>query len=98
MAAGTRVPAVTGNFQGVEKVNRLDYIKYDQLSMNSQANFKAMFLEITKEMLEELPDGRSRDLALDRLEEAYCWVGKSIRDWQISRELFAAESPARGPS
>lgn len=64
--------------------SRFDHVTYDFLSRLLQAKFKERFNCISAEV-EKLPDGRSRQHAIDRLEEAYMWVGKAIRDGQLNR-------------
>lgn len=36
-------------------------------------------------MIESLPPGRAKALAVTKLEECYMWIGKAIRDEQIAR-------------
>lgn len=71
--------------------NRFDYVKYDGHAINLQEAVKKSVQE-----LETLVDcvganfhpgasARSRALAITKLEEAYMWIGKAIRDDQIAR-------------
>jgi len=64
--------------------NRFDYVKYDQESERLQSNAKALMVDAVK-MINQIPDGRAKSLALTKLEEAYMWIGKAIRDEQIQR-------------
>jgi hypothetical protein len=64
--------------------NRFDYVAYDNLSKEIQGDFKQDFMGLERR-IENLIDGRSRELAVTALEEAYMWVGKAIRDDQIIR-------------
>lgn len=71
------------------------YIKYDEESVTLQEEFKKMFedLEVT---VSTLKPGRARSLVSTKLEEAYMWVGKSIRDSQIERTGTLDHRPGRG--
>lgn len=60
-------------------MSRYDYVKYDQLAMDLQQAFKQQFLD-PEESLKSLPNGRAKSLAHTKLEEAYMWIGKAIRD------------------
>lgn len=64
---------------------RFDYVKYDEKATEAQAIFKTEF-----EKLESLTDGlvgegRAKALVFTKLEEAYMWIGKAIRDDQVKR-------------
>lgn len=65
-------------------MNRLDYVKYDEGAYKVQEYFKLRFNEIIV-ILEEMGASRSQSLALTKLEEAYMWIGKAIRDDQLRR-------------
>jgi hypothetical protein len=67
------------------KMSDFDYIKYDGEAHKLQLQFKSMFQSL-KAKVEELPHGRAKSLVCTKLEEAYMWVGKAIRDHQIERE------------
>lgn len=67
-------------------MSRFDYIKYDEFSLEAQMQLKKKFIEIEKEVEEYLPNGREKSLVLTKLEEAYAWCGKAIRNAQILRE------------
>lgn len=62
-----------------------DYVEYDQESEATQILFKRRFVDLHKDIETYLKQGRARSLVLTKLEEAYMWVGKSIRDEQILR-------------
>jgi hypothetical protein len=67
-------------------MSRFDYVKYDDDACNAQADLKSGFqvLEATVERL--FPVGsRSKALVLTKLEEAYMWCSKQIRDDLIAR-------------
>lgn len=65
-------------------MSRFDYIRYDEQAFTAQevAKKKCTSLE---SMIETLPNGRAKSLALTKLEECYMWIGKAIRDNQIER-------------
>ena len=65
--------------------NRFQYVKYDDRAMEYQSIFKAAFEEV-EAMVDKLEDGRAKALVYTKLEEAYMWVGKSIRDSQIKAQ------------
>ena len=64
--------------------NRFDYVKYDEQAQKQQECFKQKFQDLEK-IAEGLKPGRAQSLVLTKLEEAYMWVGKAIRDDQIAR-------------
>lgn len=66
-------------------MSRLDYVKYDERAQVMQAAFKAEF-ETVLARVEQIKDCRAKSLALTKIEEAYMWVGKAIRDDQVQRE------------
>jgi len=73
---------------------RFDYVKYDQHAADMQGRFKQAFLDM-EGLVGELGDGRAKSLVLTKLEEAYMWVGKAIRDDQIARGGDATDEPHR---
>lgn len=77
---------------------RFDYVKYDEQSIADQLKFKAEF-EMLAAMAETfLPKGRHQALVLTKLEEAYMWVGKAIRDHQFTRMETVEPQESRGNS
>lgn len=63
---------------------RFSYVKYDQKHTEIQEAFKAKF-EYLEGMVDDLlANGRAKALVHTKLEEAYMWVGKAIRDDQIA--------------
>lgn len=66
-------------------MGRFDYVQYDEKSQQQQQNFKDAFTDIDT-LMDLIPEGRAKSLALTKLEEAYMWVGKAIRDEQIKRK------------
>lgn len=74
--------------------NRFSYVRYDEQAQKTQADFKADF-EALEKKIEVLADGRAKVLVLTKLEEAYMWIGKSVRDDQIKRTGKVDEQPER---
>lgn len=70
-------------------MNRFDYVQYDQQSIDEQAKLKSAFIDLEKQITAVLPAGRATSLVVTKLEEAYMWIGKGIRDKQYG-------DPARG--
>lgn len=66
-------------------MSRFDYVKYDDRAVNDQEAFKDLFLALEDNVTARLKPGRAQSLVLTKLEEAYMWIGKSIRDAQIER-------------
>ena len=64
-------------------MGRFNYIKYDEPSMKVQQEFKTLFEAIESRVDTMLADGRAKSLVYTALEEAYMWVGKSVRDTQV---------------
>lgn len=66
-------------------MSRFDYVKYDEKAAEMQSNFKDDFEALERAVVANLKPGRASSLVLTKLEEAYMWVGKAIRDEQIVR-------------
>lgn len=70
-------------------MGRFAYIAYDEIAQKDQQELKGMMesLEHRVDSIEPLsPDaGRSKALIYTKLEEAYMWMGKLIRDNQVYR-------------
>lgn len=77
-------------------MSRLDYVKYDTAAVAAQAQFKDAF-EAVISLVQSHPAGGSEQaqFALVRLEEAYMWVGKMIRDDQVVRNGSATPQEER---
>lgn len=73
---------------------RFNYVQYDEQSARLQKIFKEILdhLDVSVNLLE---DGRAKSLVLTKLEEAYMWIGKSIRDSQIKRNGSAPSQEQR---
>jgi hypothetical protein len=76
-------------------MTRFDYVKYDQVAQDTQNLLKNMFQGI-ETVLSGLGNNRATSLAATKLEEAYMWVGKAIRDDQIKRNGSADLQEQRG--
>lgn len=74
---------------------RFDYVKYDEDATRVQEGFKSLFSEIEVFANAALKDGRAKALLMTKLEEAYMWTGKAIRDEMISRIPQTAHVPER---
>lgn len=64
---------------------RFDYVEYDSESKE----LNALLIEVMRTaetVLNQLPEGRARALALTKLEESCMWGGKAIRDGQVQRQ------------
>ncbi len=75
-------------------MGRFDYVKYDEQATKTQQEFKEVFEALENDVNERLEDGRAKALVLTKLEEAYMWIGKSIRDTQVAKRA-AEEQPER---
>lgn len=73
---------------------RFNYVPYDQEAHDQQQQLKAAF-EALEALINGLSDGRAKSLVYTKLEEAYMWCGKAIRDDQISRETLGSAHPHR---
>jgi hypothetical protein len=81
--------------------SRFDYVRYDDHAVTCQNHFKEQCARLEHniealgrslppmkgdEALKQLASlGRSRSMALTKLEELYMWIGKALRDEQILR-------------
>ena len=76
--------------------NRFDYVKYDEIAATQQLGAKNLFTGLDEYVEQQLKGGRSKSLVLTKLEEAYMWIGKAIRDDQIARNGSAPLQESRG--
>ena len=70
-------------------MSRFGYIAYDDLATSKSGAVRAAMQEVETLLLQHLPESRPRSLALTKLEEAFMWIGKAIRDDQLERESAA---------
>lgn len=66
-------------------MSRFDYVKYDDQAIKDQAAFKQEFETLSVAVEVSLKSPRAKALVQTKLEEAYMWIGKAIRDDQIVR-------------
>lgn len=78
--------------------NRFDYVLYDKKATQDQQAFKMLFQAIEHGAEERLSPGRAKSIIMTKLEEAYMWVGKAIRDDLIARDDGADSQEERGDS
>ena len=79
-------------------MSRFDYVQYDKSHTEVQLDFKKRMIELEgciKRLAEGLPDDRPTNLALDKLEECYMWIGKAVRDDQVAMNGDAKDQPHR---
>lgn len=79
-------------------MNRFDYVQYDPKAKETQAKFKEKFQEIEKLADETIESPRAKALVHTKLEEAYAWIGKGIRDDQVKRNGVAPAQEERSAS
>lgn len=61
--------------------DRYEHIEFSVFQHNLHLKFRSLFKTIEKE-LDHIAPGRARSIVLTKIEEAYMWVGKAIRDEQ----------------
>lgn len=64
---------------------RFDYVKYDDKATATHAALKEAFLRMEGLVETRLEAGRAKALIMTKLEEAFMWVGKAIRDEQVGK-------------
>lgn len=69
----------------MKTLNRFDYIQYDEKGNNDQATFKQAFQALENQVNSLLVSERAKALVFTKLEEAYLWIGKALRDDQFVR-------------
>ena len=74
---------------------RFNYVKYDEESVQAQNELKTQFENLETAVNCLLLECRAKALVMTKLEEAYMWCGKAIRDKQIARNGSAEEQPER---
>lgn len=67
-------------------MTRFDYVEYDGPAASKSGAIRLAVEEVEKQLLLNLPESRPRSLALTKLEEAFMWAGKAIRDEKLERE------------
>ncbi len=89
--------------KGIQMENKIgtgtfDYVAYDGAATEVQALFKSTFQQIHADVDIQLKSPRAKSLVKTKLEEAYMWVGKAIRDDQITRNGSAPLQESRNNS
>lgn len=79
-------------------MNRYDYVKYDNNSAALQEAFKVAFKNLESQVDSGIESPRAKALVHTKLEEAYMWIGKGIRDDQFKRNGTAPLEEARSAS
>lgn len=77
-------------------MSRFDYVKYDDIALTQQTEIKEKMLDLEVFINTHLDSPRAKALILTKLEEAYAWCGKAIRDDQIARNGAADLQEERG--
>ena len=62
-------------------MSRFEFIKYDDARTKKQKHYNDQFRDLER-LVEQVTDTRTRSMILTKLEEAYLWVGKALRDEQ----------------
>lgn len=76
--------------------SRFNYVRYDRDHAELQELFKAHCMKIETLIEDSFTPTRAKMLALTKLEEAYMWIGKAVRDRQIERGGSAEHIAERG--
>ena len=74
---------------------RFNYVKYDNQASDVQEKFKEVCENLESMIEYSLESPRAKALALTKLEEFYMWVGKAVRDDQITRGGDATHTAER---
>lgn len=77
--------------------NRFDYVKYDDQANGLQAEFKNTFMKLEDTVNSGIKSPRAKALVHTKLEEAYMWIGKGIRDDQVERNKDTELNEVRDP-
>jgi len=77
--------------------SRFDYVAYDEVAKVQQEHSKELVSKV-EEMIHCLKSPRAKALAFTKLEETYMWMGKAIRDDQITRNGSAPLQEERSNS
>lgn len=75
---------------------RFDYVAYDDKATQTQASAKSLATTFENFIEQNIKSPRAKALALTNLEEVYMWIGKAIRDDQITRNGAAPLQEGRG--
>lgn len=71
-------------------MSRFDYIAYDEIASHNQAVLKKAFIDLEVLVDHAIAEPcRAKSLIMTKLEEAYMWCGKAIRDDQLRRHIVS---------
>jgi len=73
---------------------RFDYVKFDEEATTEISSLKNKFIDL-EAAVDQWPSSRAKSLVLTKLEEAYMWCGKEIRDRQIKRDETTEQTEER---
>jgi hypothetical protein len=73
-------------------VSRFDYVTYDEKAQQESLEAKDLVTNLENFIETELGGGREQALALTKLEECFMWIGKAIRNKQISLNFSNQET------
>lgn len=79
------------------KSKRFDYVKYDSISGVTQQQGKKLVEQLESYIESAINCPRSKATALTKLEEVYMWIGKGVRNDQITRNGNAELDETRAP-
>jgi hypothetical protein len=87
--------AVPEKHSPIPEGGRFDYVRYDDKAAQDQALLKGAFMGLESLVNKTLGQSRPASLVMTKLEEAYMWCGKAIRDAQLARGGDSADQPKR---
>ena len=67
-------------------MSRFDNVQFDQDAQKLYTFFLSLFKEVDDAIGNLLPEGRSKAVAVTKLEESAMWVFKAVRDDQWRRQ------------
>lgn len=79
-------------------MNRFDYVRYDAAAHAASDEMKQAFIAVETAVEAKLAAGRAKALVMTKLEEAFMWVGKAIRDEQVAKRGAELEAPPPAPA
>lgn len=77
-------------------MSRFDNVQYDELSNQHSVELKEAFVKLEELVGKAMKAPRAKALVFTKLEEAFMWVGKALRDDQLKRKP-ASEVPPPAP-
>lgn len=63
------------------------YIEFDSVSVENHSHFREAFHELESAIERLLVSERPKAIVIQKLEEAYMWVGKTILKDQLARTI-----------